>query len=90
MNDPISATASAALARTLSPVELFLQADSIVKTVIVLLLLASAWGWTVIAEKLVRLGVLQSRAALRGREVQDRIVQFLQLPPASGSHAKLF
>jgi biopolymer transport protein TolQ len=63
MNDPISATASAALAHTLSPVELFLQADSIVKTVIVLLLLASAWGWTVIAEKLVRLGVLQSRAS---------------------------
>ena len=55
MNDPISATASAALAHTLSPVELFLQADFIVKTVIVLLLLASAWGWTVIAEKLVRL-----------------------------------
>ena len=63
MNDPISATASAALAHTLSPVELFLQADSIVKTVIVLLLLASAWGWTVIAEKLVRLAILQSRAS---------------------------
>jgi biopolymer transport protein TolQ len=56
-------TASAALAHALTPVELFLQADAIVKTVIVLLILASAWGWAVIAEKLVRLAVLHRRAA---------------------------
>jgi biopolymer transport protein TolQ len=56
-------TASAALAHTLTPVELFLQADAIVRTVIILLILASAWGWTVIAEKLVRLAVLHRRAA---------------------------
>nr|WP_244441394.1 hypothetical protein [Methylosinus trichosporium] len=45
-----ASAASAALSHSLTPVELFLQADSIVKTVIVLLILASAWGWTVIAE----------------------------------------
>jgi biopolymer transport protein TolQ len=56
-------TASAALAHTLTPVELFLQADSIVKTVIVLLILAAAWGLGVTAEKLIRLSVLHRRAA---------------------------
>ena len=48
MAEPVTATASAAVAHALSPVELFLQADAIVKTVIVLLILASAWGWAVI------------------------------------------
>jgi biopolymer transport protein TolQ len=66
-----ASAASAALAHTLTPVELFLQADSIVKTVIVLLILASAWGWTVIAEKLIRLGVLHRRAAKLIESVQD-------------------
>jgi biopolymer transport protein TolQ len=55
-------TASAALAHTLTPVELFLQADAIVKTVIVLLVAAAAWGLGVTAEKLVRLAVLHRRA----------------------------
>jgi biopolymer transport protein TolQ len=64
-------TASAALAHTLTPVELFLQADSIVKSVIILLILASAWGWTVIAEKLVRLAVLHRRATQLVDSVQD-------------------
>jgi biopolymer transport protein TolQ len=57
-----AATAAAALARTLTPVELFLQADSIVKTVIILLISAAAWGLAVTAEKLVRLAVLRRRA----------------------------
>ncbi|MEF3368094.1 MotA/TolQ/ExbB proton channel family protein [Methylocystis sp. 9N] len=62
MADPVTATASAALAHTLTPVELFLQADIVVKAVIVLLIIASAWGWAVIAEKLIRLGLLHRRA----------------------------
>jgi biopolymer transport protein TolQ len=64
-------TASAALAHTLTPVELFLQADSIVKSVIVLLIVASAWGWAIIAEKLIRLAVLHRRAARLVATVQD-------------------
>lgn len=64
-------TASAALAHTLTPVELFLQADSIVKSVIILLILASAWGWTVIAEKLIRLAVLHRRAARLVESVRE-------------------
>jgi len=66
-----STLASAALAHTLTPVELFLQADAIVRTVIVLLILASVWGWTVIAEKLVRLQALHRRAARLIDSIQD-------------------
>ncbi|QGM44391.1 MotA/TolQ/ExbB proton channel family protein [Methylocystis heyeri] len=66
-------TASAALAHTLTPVELFLQADAIVRTVIILLILASAWGWAVIAEKLVRLAVLHRRAAKLVDSVQHSL-----------------
>ena len=58
-----TATASAALAHALTPVELFLQADAIVKSVIILLIIASGWAWTVIAEKLIRLRQLHKRAA---------------------------
>ncbi|ULO22949.1 MotA/TolQ/ExbB proton channel family protein [Methylocystis sp. SB2] len=63
MVDSVASTASAALAHTLTPVELFLQADAIVKTVIILLIIASAWGWAVIAEKIMRLRILHGRAA---------------------------
>ena len=63
MVDSVANTASAALAHTLTPVELFLQADAIVKTVIILLIIASAWGWAVIAEKIIRLRILHGRAA---------------------------
>jgi biopolymer transport protein TolQ len=62
MSDAATA-ASAALAHTLTPVELFLQADSIVKTVIVLLIAAAAWGLGVTAEKLIRLNILHRRAS---------------------------
>ncbi|HMK89568.1 MAG TPA: MotA/TolQ/ExbB proton channel family protein [Methylocystis sp.] len=55
-------TASAALAHTLTPIELFLQADPIVKTVIVLLIAAAAWGLAITAEKSVRLFILHRRA----------------------------
>jgi biopolymer transport protein TolQ len=62
MSDPIT-NAAAGAAHSLSPVDLFLQADSIVKAVMVLLILASAWGWAVILDKEIRLKVLNSRAA---------------------------
>jgi biopolymer transport protein TolQ len=66
-----AATASAALAHTLTPIELFLQADAIVKSVIILLIIASAWGWAVIAEKLIRLAILHRRATRLVESVQD-------------------
>jgi len=46
----------------LSFLGLFLHADAIGKTVIVILILASFWSWAVIIEKLVRLRRLQRRA----------------------------
>lgn len=63
MPDPLdTAAAVAAAPHGLSPVELFLQADTIVKTVMILLVIAAAWGWGVTLEKLIRLSFLQSRA----------------------------
>ncbi|QGM97776.1 MotA/TolQ/ExbB proton channel family protein [Methylocystis parvus] len=71
MADPVTASASAALAHTLTPIELFLQADAIVKSVIILLIIASAWGWAVIAEKLIRLRILHKRADRLIASIQD-------------------
>jgi len=43
---------------------LFLNADIVVKGVLLLLLVASVWSWAVILDKLLRLGaVSRSRAA---------------------------
>src|SRR5437588_6805104 len=47
----------------LSVFELFLQSDSIVKMVMLLLLLASFWSWAVIFDKSLRLRRLQQAAA---------------------------
>jgi biopolymer transport protein TolQ len=46
----------------LSPLALFLQADGIVKTVIILLLIASVWAWAIIVDKTIRLRRVQGRA----------------------------
>jgi biopolymer transport protein TolQ len=55
-------------AATLSIIKLFLNADPIVKGVLLLLLAASVWSWAVIIDKLWRLGAA-SRAA-RDHEVR--------------------
>jgi biopolymer transport protein TolQ len=49
-------------AATLSIVKLFINADPVVKGVLLLLLAASVWSWAVIIDKLWRLG-LASRSA---------------------------
>ena len=53
MNDP---------AATLSIVNLFIHADPVVKGVLLLLLAASVWSWTVIIDKLWRLGAASRTA----------------------------
>ncbi|MFZ9635210.1 MAG: Tol-Pal system subunit TolQ, partial [Alphaproteobacteria bacterium] len=63
---------AAALAGSRPPTDLsflglFLNADLIGKSVIVLLILASFWSWAIIIEKLLRLRRLPARAA----EVED-------------------
>jgi biopolymer transport protein TolQ len=57
-----TAPGAAAAVHVMTPLELFQQADIIVKVVMVLLILASAWGWAVIAAKSVRLAILNRRA----------------------------
>ena len=46
----------------LSVINLFLQADTIVKIVMILLLLASFWTWAIIFDKALRLRRLRNQA----------------------------
>jgi len=71
MSDPITTAAGAA--HGLSPVDLFLQADIVVKVVMGLLVLASAWGWAVILDKEIRLKVLNSRASRLIASIQKEL-----------------
>src|SRR5258707_12503217 len=65
--NPIDAIAlGGAAAHDLSILGLFLQADIIVKVVMLLLLLASFWSWAVIFDKLMRLRRLRRDAAAFG------------------------
>ena len=55
---------------------LFLQADWIVKAVMIVLLLASFWTWAIIFEKMIRLRALQAeRAAVRGHVLVRRLAR---------------
>ena len=47
----------------MSIVSLFMRADAIVKTVFVLLVLASVWSWAIIINKWMALGTLKRRAS---------------------------
>ena len=62
--NPLQTTALAGtVAPNLSIFDLFLQSDSIVKLVMLILLLASFWSWAVIFDKTLRLRRLQQAAA---------------------------
>ena len=67
MNDPVA---------TLSVVKLFMNADVVVKGVLLLLLAASVWSWAVIIDKLWRLGAA-SRSA-RDHEARAAAAQSAQ------------
>nr|WP_184256393.1 MotA/TolQ/ExbB proton channel family protein [Rhodopseudomonas rhenobacensis] len=58
----ISSGGTAGAIHIATPLELFVQADTIVKLVIVILILASAWSWGIIVAKSVRLGALDRTA----------------------------
>ncbi|APG63355.1 protein TolQ [Sphingorhabdus lutea] len=51
-----------AAAATFSPVHLFLQADWIVKGVMIGLLLASLWSWTIIASFIMKMGSIRKKS----------------------------
>ncbi|MCL6608834.1 MAG: protein TolQ [Geminicoccaceae bacterium] len=61
--DAITAVGVGAVASGPSLVELVLQADAVVKAVMLVLLLASVWCWAVIIEKAWRLGRLKRKAS---------------------------
>ena len=70
-------------APTLSIVSLFLNADIVVKAVLLLLLAASVWSWAVILEKLRRLGAVRRAAsAYEARAVAARSPNELWAGPA--------
>jgi biopolymer transport protein TolQ len=56
-------TLTGAVSPNLSMFDLFLQSDSIVKLVMLILLIASFWSWAVIFDKVLRLRRLQRAAA---------------------------
>jgi biopolymer transport protein TolQ len=75
MNETVSIVATPnAAAHAFSPIGLFLQADTIVKMVMVVLLLTSAWGWIVIVDKIIRLRVLHRHADKLLASVQDGLL----------------
>lgn len=55
-------SSSATAMSDLSLWELFIHADLIVKIVIILLMMASFWSWTIIFDKIIRLRYLNARA----------------------------
>ncbi len=59
---PISVSSDAMIG-SISVVHMFMSADWIVKTVMILLLIASLWSWTIIINKGLALGTLRRRAA---------------------------
>ena len=58
-----SALPASGLSSHLDPLKLFLDADSVVKVVLIALVLASVWGWTIIISFAVRLASLKSACA---------------------------
>src|SRR3954467_12055658 len=58
----VSASAPADVSSNFSIVSMFMRADIVVKAVMVLLMLASLWSWTIIFNKLVTLGNLKRKA----------------------------
>ena len=74
MNDPVA---------TLSIIKLFMNADPVVKGVLLLLLAASVWSWAVIIDKLWRLGAA-SRLA-RDHEARAAAARSPQELAAEGS-----
>ncbi|KAI95526.1 flagellar motor protein MotA [Rhodomicrobium udaipurense JA643] len=87
MADPASSLAAAGTAHILTPLELFQQADIVVKAVMGLLILASAWGWGIIAAKSIQLAILNARAKLllkslaHGVPLTDLSETFLKVKP---------
>ena len=74
------------LQETFTPIGLFMRADWVVKTVMILLILASFWSWVVIVEKWLAFGSLNRRTRRfekdfwSGRSLDDLYAQYSQNP----------
>jgi biopolymer transport protein TolQ len=62
VEEAIIATELEAVALDFSPWGMFIQADSVVKTVLILLLIASVWCWAIIFQKTLRFRRVTARA----------------------------
>jgi biopolymer transport protein TolQ len=77
---------AAPFAGGISVISLFMRADILVKAVLVLLLLASIWSWTIIISKSLALSALKRRASKfekvfwSGRSLDDLYQQFAPKP----------
>ena len=78
MNDPVA---------TLSVVKLFMNADPVVKGVLLLLLAASVWSWAVIIDKLWRLG--EASRSAREHEARAATARSSQELAATEGHGEL-
>jgi biopolymer transport protein TolQ len=77
VNDPVA---------SLSIIKLFMNADPVVKGVLLLLLAGSVWSWAVIVDKIWRLGAAsRSARAHEARAAAARSPQELQPPEAEGT-----
>ena len=77
-------------APAISIVTLFLNADIVVKGVLLLLLVASVWSWAVILDKLWRLGAVSRSARVheaRAAAAGSPAVTLYSARSASGIHA---
>ena len=79
--DAFAQVASTPLGGSTPPIDmsvygLFMQADWVVKAVMIALLLASFWSWAIIFEKMLRLRALQEeRAGVRGHLLVRRLAR---------------
>ena len=58
-------------ASLLNPIELFMTADWVVKTVMIGLAAASVWSWTIIIDKAVRFARMNARASEFEKQVES-------------------
>jgi len=77
-------------ATEMSPIALFLQADIVVKAVMILLLLASIWSWAIILERSRRLSAMNREvAAFEDRFWRARSLDELRAEPGRNPAADL-
>ncbi len=81
---PMDALLGAASPTNFSAVAIFIRGDWVVKGVLIGLLLASLWSWTVILDKLFRFGALNRQAD----EFEDQVTSGRSLEDVAGDYGE--